>query len=209
MIRRVPKPGSSSAKLPLLVSCEWTKLTVENVSVFACKVEDLVDVSGCTVHKNCKGHHMISSHGNAFMIAYGFASGDELRYSDAGTINVAVNTGAKTADDVANYCFDRIRGKSGILRKQCNSTRPTNSMRFVASPSRGLIDTIYLPKRVFTNGKFLFLTNDGMYNTCRIKDGTSPPLIMKQVALNIAVSCSAIKDATGICSLVALNSLYT
>jgi len=56
--------------------------------------------------------------------------GDSIHGDDAATINAVVRKGDKDSIGDMNYC----KGKSGILRKQCNSTRPTNNMRFVASP---------------------------------------------------------------------------
>ncbi|KAL9122247.1 MAG: hypothetical protein Q9187_001199 [Circinaria calcarea] len=106
-----------------------------------------------------------------FMIPYGFATGDELRYSDAAAINSAICSGDRTPAEVVDYCLGRIKGKNGILRKQCNSTRPTNSMRFVASPLKGPRGTISLPNETFTKGKFLFLTEDGRFESTKIEEG--------------------------------------
>ncbi|KAK5162655.1 uncharacterized protein LTR77_011261 [Saxophila tyrrhenica] len=172
-IERVARAGSRGDDLPLLVSCKWTELKIENMSIFTPRAEHMGVVKGCPVHKNCKGHHMINPDGDVYMIPYGFASGDELRYSDAHALNTAIYSGTKTTDEIATYCFERIKGKNGILRKHCNSTRPTNSMRFVASPPPldGEWGTIYLPKRLFTNGRFLYLNQDGSYGWTRIKDG--------------------------------------
>ncbi len=172
VIKRIARSGSRADDLPLLVSCKWSELKIENMSIFTAKPEEMATVKGCSVHKGCKGHHMINADGDVYMIPYGFASGDELRYSDAHALNIAIYSGVKTADEIADYCFDRIKGKNGILRKHCNSTRPTNSMRFVASPPPldGEWGTIYLPKRLFTNGRFLYLNQDGSYTWTRIKE---------------------------------------
>jgi hypothetical protein len=173
VIKRIAKPGSKGDDLPLLVSCKWTELKVENVAVFIAKPEEMVSVKGCPVHKGCKGHHIINPNEDVYMIPHGFASGDELRYSDAAALNMAICNGTKTAEEVAAYCFDRIKGKNGILRKHCNSTRPTNSMRLVASPPPldGEWGTVYIPKRVFDNGKFLFLNQDGSYTSSKLEEG--------------------------------------
>jgi hypothetical protein len=117
----------------MVVACEWTEVKLENVYTFICRSEDLTTVTGCTAHKGCKGHHIMDQNRTAYMIPFGFATGDEQRYSDAAMVNSGVCSGDKTARDVANYCLDRIRGKRVIPRKQCNSTRPPNTMRFVES----------------------------------------------------------------------------
>jgi hypothetical protein len=153
------------------VSCTWTKLRVENIFRSVCRLEDLTSIAGCTVHRGCKGHHMIDADSGIFMIPYGFSTGDELRYSDGAVLNTAVCNGTKTAEGVANFCFSRIKGKHGILRKHCNSTRPTNSMRFVASPSKGPEGTILLPNEVFDKDKFLFQTRDGRFEIVGIEEG--------------------------------------
>lgn len=114
-VRRVARPGSSINTAPMVVSCEWSELKTENVYQYTCKTEDLLSVTGCNMHKGCKGHHMKDQNDTAWLIPFGFATGDELRYSEAATINSGVCTGGKTADDVMNFCYDRIRGKKGDL----------------------------------------------------------------------------------------------
>ena len=174
-IRRLARVGSSYCSAPPVILCEWTKLKVQNVSVFVARGEQLLNVTGCPVsndaHEHCKGHHIMNPDRDVYMIPHGFASGDELKYSDTAAMNRAIYEGNKSANDVMKYCYDRIRGKNGILRKSCNSTRPTNTMRFVASPSNGPMDTIYAPRRLFDNGKFLFLNRDGTYQSSKIVDG--------------------------------------
>lgn len=71
---------------------------------------------------------------------------------------------------MAEFCFKKLARKNGILRKQCNSTRPTNTFRFVVSPSIGPKNTIYLPDENFTKGVFLFLGADGHYKETKIKE---------------------------------------
>lgn len=171
IVRRVAKPGSSCSDVPAIISAEWSEMDMSNVSVFTHRVENSVTVKGCTEHLGCKGHHMMDVNKTAFLIPYGFASGDELRYSDGAIMNTAILNGEKDRVDMTDYCMKRIRGKGGILTKQCNGTRPTNSMRFVASPSIGTKGVVYLPHAVFKKGKFLFLTEDSRYETCSIVDG--------------------------------------
>lgn len=138
------------------------------------RLEHLTTVKGCPYHKGCKGHYMINPDGDVYIIPCGFASGDELRYSDAATLNIAIHGGTKTAEEVAENCFGRMKGKNGISRKSCNSVRPTNTMRFVALPLDQDIEaelgTIVLPKDVFVEGKFHFLNRDGTYTIRTIKE---------------------------------------
>ena len=88
------------------------------------------------------GCHITDRHESTFMIPSGFATEDELKYSDGASMISAVNIGVKNADEMADYCYDRIRGKGGTSRKHYNSSRPTNSMRFVISPAKGNLGTL-------------------------------------------------------------------
>lgn len=180
-IRRVAKVRSSITIAPMVVSCTWTELNLENVYRYVCKAEDLVTITGCVTHTDvpCKGHHMMDPNNTAWMIPFGFATGDELRYSDAAAMNNSICSGDKTAEDIAEYCFNRIKGKKGILRKQCNSTRPTNTMRCVESPmwpNRDLpmseqIGCVTLPTEFFDKGEFLFMNEDGRFEKAKMVEG--------------------------------------
>ncbi|OAP53863.1 hypothetical protein AYL99_11885 [Fonsecaea erecta] len=139
LIRRVVISGSTITRAPMVVACEWIEVKLENVFTLACRSEDLTTVTGCTM--------------TAYMIPFGFATGNEQRYSDAAMVNSEVCSGDKSADDVANYCLDRIKGRRGILRKQCNSTRPPNTMRFA-----------------FDKGVFLFMSEDGKFSTVKLRE---------------------------------------
>ena len=55
--------------------------------------------------------------GSTFMILYGFATGDKLKYSDGVSMNSAVNNEEKDADNMAKYYYERIRGKGGTLKE--------------------------------------------------------------------------------------------
>lgn len=111
------------------------------------------------------------------MMPFGFATGDELRYSDAGMINT--DSRDKTPEDVMNYCFDRIKGNRGILRKQCNSTRSTNTIRCVESlmtpdlnaPMCDQLGYIAMPNEFFDRGLFLFINGNGRFETTDTKEG--------------------------------------
>ena len=169
-IKRVAKSGSLFNDASMSVSAEWTTLNVSNVSTFTSEAEGLINIRGCTAHKECKDHHMMNKDRIVYMIPYGFAFENELKYSDGAILNFVIINGKKIGIDVVNYCFDRIKSKNGILRKHCNSTRPTNSMRLVASPSNGDKGVIFLPNAVFEKGKFLFLNEDSEYETCSIRE---------------------------------------
>lgn len=128
-----------------------------------CRSKDLMAVSGCTIHTHCKGHHMRDQNDSAWLIPFGFATGDELRYSGAGMVNTAVFAGDRTAQDVMEYCYSRIKGKI------CNSTRPTNTMRCVESPMKpdpgspmcDQLGCISTPNEFFDKGRFLFTLKTG------------------------------------------------
>lgn len=175
-LRRVARPGGSIANLPLVVSCELKPMRYMNVSRTVPVVEDMNTVTGCKIksHSGCKGHHMTDETGTIYMIPYGFATGDETKYSDSAMLNNSVMAGEKTADDVAAFCFKKIGGKTGIARKNCNSARPTNTLRFVAIPARwdAPEDTVWLPKEVFDKGTFLFMNRDGRFTTVKLKQGS-------------------------------------
>ncbi|KAF4460187.1 hypothetical protein FALBO_13028 [Fusarium albosuccineum] len=180
-IKRVAVPGSNLNTAPMVVSCEWTEINRKNIYRYICKAEDLVNISSCLIHKDvrCYGHHMTDQNDTAWMIPFGFATGDELRYSDAAMINTAVCSGDKGPSEVSSYCFGRIKSNKGILRKQCNSTRPVNTMRCVESPM-GFDDnedmamqmgSIVVPTEFFDKGEFLFMNEDGQFSKTKLEEG--------------------------------------
>lgn len=65
------------------------------------------------------------------------------------------------------------------MRKQCNSTRPTNTMRCVESPlkpdsSEPMCDQsgyISMPAEFSDKGEFLFMTEDGRFETTKLVEG--------------------------------------
>lgn len=65
------------------------------------------------------------------------------------------------------------------MRKQCNSTRPTNTMRCVESPMKPnpnasmseQLGYITVPNEFFDKGKFLFMTEDGRLETTKMEEG--------------------------------------
>jgi hypothetical protein len=59
-------------------------------------------------------------------------------------LNVVICAEGKGKDEAAEGCYERIKDKDGILGKQCNSTRPLNSVMFVASLSSESLDINYL-----------------------------------------------------------------
>ena len=172
-VRRVARPGGSIASAPMVVSCNVSSIKRENLGLVAASEEDMITVTGCKNHPNCKGHHMTNETGDTFMIPYGFAKGDETMYSDAAIINKAVMSGEKGPADVATFCFKRIGGKSGIARKGCNSARPTNTIRFVASPTNedANPNLVFLPPEIFDKGVFVFMNKDGRFVTKKLKEG--------------------------------------
>jgi len=168
---RVIKPGSSTVTAPRVVSCYWSPIKKENLHAPTMTMEELNASLGCTKHKRCKGHLRMDPTGSVYMIPQGFAVGDELRHSDAHVMNKMVMEGKKGIADMSTFCFGRISGKRGILRKGCNGTRPTNTFRFVASPSLGPMNVVYLPYHFFDRGLFIHLYPNGRCVMKRLKEG--------------------------------------
>lgn len=179
-IRRVARPGSSISVAPTVVECEWTEMNIDNVYIYRCRGEDLTTIARCVMHgRQCRGHHMIDQNESVYMIPFGFATGDDLRYSDAAATNMAAFSGDISADEMANYCLDKIRGNRGVLRRMCNSTRPTNSMRCVESPKRPNINDdmtdqmgcITIPTEFFDRSMFLRMSEDGRFESIKMEEG--------------------------------------
>lgn len=168
---RVIKPGSSTVTAPRVVSCVWTPLKVENLYAPAMTEEEMDKNVGCTKHKRCRGHLRTDPSGEVYMIPHGFATGDELVQSDAYVMNRMVMEGRKGMKDMAKFCFDKISGKRGILRKSCNGSRPTNSFRFVASPSNGPKYVVYLPHHLFDKGQFTYVYPNGRCVMKKLEEG--------------------------------------
>jgi hypothetical protein len=168
---RVIKPGSSTVTAPRVVSCYWSPLKKENLYAPSMTMEELNSSTGCTKHPTCNGHLRTDPTGSVYMIPQGFAVGDELRHSDAYVMNKMVMEGKKGIEDMAAFCFGRISGKRGILRKACNGTRPTNTFRFVASPSLGPMNAVYLPYHLFERGLFVHVYSNGRCVMKRIEEG--------------------------------------
>lgn len=160
---------------PGVVRCCWRPINVANLCAFVMTHEELDRVKGCDAHKNCKGHLRTNLDGSAYMIPSGFATSDELRESDSHVFNRMLMNARKDAQDIMNFCFDKISSKNGIMRKMCNGSRPTNTCRFVVSPSSGPMNTVYLPFTVFDKGVFLYMNPDGRCSTRRLAVGDNRP----------------------------------
>lgn len=121
---------------------------------------------------------MMDQNSTAYIIPFGFASDDELMYSDAASMNSAICSGDKSATDMFQYCIDRTRDKHGILRRMCNSTRPTNTMRYKEFPGRpnitgpmyDQIGYMVLPDQYFDRSTFLFMNDDGRFESVKVQE---------------------------------------
>lgn len=173
---RVIKPGSSTVTAPRVVSCFWSPLKTQNLYAPTMTDEEMDANVGCTKHVRCRGHLRMDPTRSVYMIPHGFAIGDELRNSDAYVMNKMVMDGRKDASDMSSFCFKRVAGKRGILRKACNGTRPTNSFRFVASPSIGHKYVVYLPYHFFDKARFIYVYPNGRCVMRKIEEG-EPVLI--------------------------------
>lgn len=158
---RVIKPGFSTVSAPRVVSCYWSPLKTENLYAPTMTEEEMDRNVGCTKHMRCKGHMRMDPTRSVYMIPHGFAIADELKSSDGYMMNKMVMEGRKGMEDVSKFCFDRISGKRGLLRKSSNGTRPTNTFRFVASPSEGPINAVYLPHHFFDKAQFVYMYPNG------------------------------------------------
>ena len=162
-MRRLVRNGHSVSGVPMVVKCEWSPLKVTNLITFDGTIEDAERSKGCHLnevsHEFCRGHVCMS--GDTYLIPYGFAVGGEIVSSDGSILNQAVINGEKSADDVATYCYDRIKGKKGLLRKSCNGCRPVNTCRLVISPGKLMPGYIAIPKRVMERARFMYVSEDG------------------------------------------------
>ncbi|KAK5152563.1 hypothetical protein LTR04_006375 [Oleoguttula sp. CCFEE 6159] len=168
-IKRSIRSGSSIASVPSVVKCVWTPPKTKNLLVFEGKIEDAKSQRSCSMHEFCKGHLCMSN--GAYLIPYGFATGGEIVSSDGSVLNQAVINGRKSASDVADHCFKRIKGKRRIMRKSCNGFRPTNTFRLVASPGHTPPGFIEIPERVVQRARFMYVSGDGRCSTRAIKQG--------------------------------------
>ncbi|KAI0435489.1 hypothetical protein F4803DRAFT_575154 [Xylaria telfairii] len=84
---------------------------------------------------------------------------------------------------VANKCYSKLATKHGILRKQNNRTRPTNSFRLVASPSLGISfgknqvhsilekGLVEIPRNVLRKAKFMRMNDSSTCYMSRMQIG--------------------------------------
>jgi hypothetical protein len=85
-------PGSSNRDLPIVV-------------IRLGRAEGREHIYLRVYGRGRKGHYIIKPNGDTYIIPYGFASGDELRYSDAAILNLAIHDGLKDAAGVVEYCL--------------------------------------------------------------------------------------------------------
>ncbi|TLS20634.1 uncharacterized protein PpBr36_11067 [Pyricularia pennisetigena] len=149
-IKRVIRPGRMTTTSPKVVRCTWTVIDTEKLATENAAMDQISSSRGCWMHKGCKGHLTVDEDIGTYLIPYGYAAGDELVQSDGFVVNKMVLSGDKGMSDVADFCFRRLSGKKGILRKACNGTRPTNSIRLLLSPPSDGMEwgTVDFPKQV-------------------------------------------------------------
>lgn len=70
-----------------------------------------------------------------------------------------INVG-KITHDMAAFWFSKVSGENAIVKNRCDGSRPTRACMFIALPSNGPIETIYLPYTVFAKGAFLYTTRE-------------------------------------------------
>ncbi|KAK1827746.1 hypothetical protein QBC39DRAFT_333875 [Podospora conica] len=161
--KRVIIPGKVIRPAPSVVSVhEPTLDEIQNPSVY-------------TDHSGCLGHLAYDSVTESYLMPYGFARGDEDAYGDMFQMNRALLLGEIEKEKMAAKCYSKLATKFGILRKQNNGTRPTNSFRLVASPSIAItfgtekphtvIDDgwVEVPRRVLDKARFIRMSDSSMY----------------------------------------------
>ena len=171
-IRRVARPGSSVTATLMVTKREWTELSIQTVYKSTCKSEDLSVATGCTVHKGCKGHHMKDQNSSPYMMLFMFATG-----ASSGTATRLQST-PPSAPAVTprltslNYCLGMIKGKIGILHKQCNSIRLTNTMSCMESPVKPDLNASMAEQLgyIYLLSEFLFMAEDGKFDTAKLME---------------------------------------
>jgi hypothetical protein len=59
------------------------------------------------------------------------------------------------------YQYETLAGKRGFVRSKLGTIRPTNSARFVVTPSNSDKGIVYVPKRYAENAVVTHITSDG------------------------------------------------
>ncbi|CVL09217.1 uncharacterized protein FMAN_15457 [Fusarium mangiferae] len=160
-------PGRKIDVAPSVVRCTWSTVNVENMMYQSPDIESIDNATTRSVHENCLGHLRKDSYNGIFLMTYGFARGDDDTFGEIYLMNKAIMNDEATAEEVAEKCYGKLATRFGILSKNNNGTRPTNSFRLVASPMTGvsfgegskheMLPTGYvdIPRTVLKNVKFV------------------------------------------------------
>ena len=75
------------------------------------------------MHDHCKVRVRTNVDGDTYMIPSGFTMAGELRELGAHLLNGMLMNRKRSLQDMMNFCFSKITGKNGIMRKMCNGSR--------------------------------------------------------------------------------------
>ncbi|RYP19972.1 hypothetical protein DL765_003021 [Monosporascus sp. GIB2] len=189
-VTKVVKPGHMITNSPKVVKCVWTPINVRNLNALPVLIEQMLSSRGCWMYKSYKGHQTVDETNGTYLIPYGYAAGDELVQSDGFVINKSVLAGDKGMSDIAEFCFKRLSGKGGILRKSCNGSRPTNSVRLLLSPPSDKMGkgTIEFLNYVRDKGALVHIPRDGFCSMRKIETATtimSENLLSSRIPLEV------------------------
>ncbi len=180
---RIMIPGKVMRPSPSVVRCEWKVLNIAKLLTFSPTIEEIQDPTVCRIHRGCLGHLLFHEESEVFLMPCGFARGSEDMYGEMAQMNESVLLEEIGKDEVANKCYSKLATKHGILRKQNNGTRPTNSFRLVASPLIGIsfgIGEVHrvvekgwveIPRRVLEKARFMRMDDSMKCYMSRMKVG--------------------------------------
>lgn len=181
--KRIMVPGKIMRPSPSVVRCEWKNLKTEHLLTHEPSLEEIQDPNVCREHVGCLGHLAYDQETDAFLMPCGFARGNEDMFGDMFQMNKAILLGEMEKTQIASKCYSKLATKHGILRKQNNGTRPTNSFRLVASPSiairfgtmepHTLVDDgwVEVPKRVLEKARFMRMSDTSLCYLSKMQIG--------------------------------------
>jgi hypothetical protein len=168
---RVCRLGANINDHPHVISASWTELDTDGV---VCeRMTNYADefVVACPLHgEECRGHVRRCGVSSAMVLPISFAREDGTKFSEAAIWTRKLKTGEIDRWDYAKLLMKKVAGKSGIGRKECSGCRTPCTVRGVASPFRGPMGFMTMPKRYMERGVFMFKEDDGTFTTRKIKE---------------------------------------
>ena len=96
------------------------------VRVQPLRVDGPVRDHGVAEDHGLLAHHVLLRAEGVLLVTSALSSPPATPSSDAYMMNKMVIEGRKDMQNVSKFCFDRISGKRGLLKKSCNGTRPAH-----------------------------------------------------------------------------------